>query len=151
MTLNSSINMWHSNCVLWTEPFYLTSDLVSVCFVTTSNTLIKWNIYCYKVVVLWQSFLVITATIRLVWSECTWVRPWAPSLYKCPWKVSSSSQSPRILNTLYPSHNHWKLLLKVLLKISKNFRIKKYNLRYILPGNTMCTQRSQLDLSRQHN
>ena len=44
-----------------TDPFHLMSDLISaliktICFVTTSNTLK----YCYKVVFLFQSFLVIT-------------------------------------------------------------------------------------------
>ena len=56
MTLNSPMSMKNSNCAVQTDPFYLFSGLISICFVTTSNALK----YCFNVVYLFSIFLVIT-------------------------------------------------------------------------------------------
>ena len=62
MTLNSPINMRHSNCFMLTDPINLISDLISylhkICFGTPSNTQ-KYN---YNVIFLFHRFLIITVS-----------------------------------------------------------------------------------------
>ena len=68
MNLNNSINIRNDRCAVSTVPFHLISNLITICFVKTSNSLQ----YFYNVVFLFHCFLVITVFIyylMMLWTD----------------------------------------------------------------------------------